>query len=134
MPAKIELRQEEKDKIIELYKGGVSFNELYRKYGYCNTVVRRTLVENGIRVRGRTELRRKKVESYPKIATQNNKKTIIPVNCDKIGMSCLHKVNLGSTLHVCDYIGHTGKMRGCEPTECTKYAPRRGNGKTKNQS
>lgn len=122
-PRKI-LSEEEKKEVIELYQKGMSFKSIYKNYGYCNTVVKRTLEENGIRVRERTETRRKKykiqVEHIAEIP--ENRET---VNCNRIGMKCFYKVNLGSSLHVCDYIGHTGKMRGCEPTECTKYIPRR---------
>lgn len=134
MPARIELSQEEKDKIIELYQNGMSFNEIYKRYGYCNTVVKRTLDEKNIRIRDRLETRRKK-EKIAEEKTEEKSEIKKPVNCNKIGNRCIHKTKMGNSMFVCDYIGHMGKMRGCEPTECTKYIFKGGrNGKTTKQS
>lgn len=43
------------------------------------------------------------------------------MSCTK--KDCKFKATGSSRLDICDYIGHTGKSRGCPADNCNKYEP-----------
>lgn len=48
---------------------------------------------------------------------------VMKENQCKHGLACKHRVKIG-TMEICNYIGITGKPRGCLPGKCDKYAKR----------
>lgn len=43
------------------------------------------------------------------------------VKCSVVGKTCHYSSIMASGNVVCDYIGMTGKRRGCDPEQCCKY-------------
>lgn len=121
---KIELTEDEKDKIAMWYSSGLSFRNIYRNYGYTAIVARRVLVERNIRIRDRFEkqCQKKTSENASLPLNESGKK----FKCSKVGKKCIYRGRLGNSDYFCDYIGKIGKRRGCEPEECTKFIPRGG--------
>ena len=45
---------------------------------------------------------------------------MFPKHCNK----CIYRSSVGSYM-ICDYIGWTGRMRGCDPKDCTHYTDKK---------
>lgn len=56
-----------------------------------------------------------------------------PINCNSDGKQCIYRAPVNEQ-HTCDYICKEGKMRGCEPTECTAWSVRKRGKHEKNKS
>ena len=121
MKAKV-LSEDEENKIVELYKGGMSQHLLYRKYGYSQIVVQRVLAKHGIKLRTKQEARALRIPSY---ACDCNIEPGKPINCTLQGERCIYReVQADVRGYLCDYCNKTGKLRGGSWESCDKYIMR----------
>lgn len=46
------------------------------------------------------------------------------VKCSEMRDKCVYAVKFKDSEYCCDFIGVTGKRRGCDPEKCDKFKPR----------
>lgn len=116
------LSEDEENKIVELYKNGMSQFQLYRKYGYPQNIVKRVLAKHGVNLRTKQEARVLRIPSYQ---CDCNIEPGKPINCTLQGERCIYReVQADVRGYLCDYCNKTGKLRGGSWESCDKYIMR----------
>ena len=118
-----DVSKEQVSKICFLYeKKKLSLSNTAKEMDLSVPVVRKILVENGVRLRKQGEIaatiRTQRILELVEQAEKNNQK---PINCDKQGKHCVFRAKAEWK---CNYCGMVGRIRGGDPKECTKYVMR----------
>ena len=133
------LTEEDRKKVVELYKGGLYCDEIGEQMG-INVSTAWTIVEQQIKAgliekHPRKEPKRKSQgcgptqrswnrEKIPMIQAEPEQPAGVTVRCTvKISQTCVYgRESKQTNGPLCNYILCEGKMRGCDPWACDKYS------------
>lgn len=120
MAKKIEITEDELRKLyLEELRGQ---EEIAKMYGCTAPTISTRLRAYGIKTR---PLNSQRVIDRQKGLIKKPKKEIIPgqpIDCNTQGKKCIYgTAKTQRNIHLCDYFFKTGKLRWCDPEQCTKY-------------
>jgi hypothetical protein len=125
-----ELGEEERKRyakmsIRALLKEGISVDDIVKIKGCCKQSVFNA--RNSMKTRGeKIPDHRTTIEERDRAAVETTTGAAVgkTYNCAEVINTCENSSRLGGTVF-CDYLDKHGKSRGCKPSACTVYAPKK---------